>query len=278
MKLFLHALAASLFGLVFFGVLLFWPAGTFNYWQAWVFIAIFTAVSSGPTMYWGLRKPEVLRRRMHAGPFAETRVAQNFATVGTIAMVVTVLVVSPLDHRFGWSQVPTPIVVIGDILVAVGLGIATMVVNQNSYAAATIRVEAEQPVISTGLCGLVRHPMYSGALMMMVGMPLALDSYWGLVTVLPGLAVLALRIVDEEKLLRQELAGYDEYTQKALPVGARRLVTVGGPPHDDEHRDHREPQHRVRNHRGVRPRQCHVDDVEDPARQMQHHQRRHDEA
>ncbi|MDT5185363.1 MAG: hypothetical protein QOJ20_4890 [Mycobacterium sp.] len=214
MKLFVQAVAASLFGLVFFGVFLFWPAGTFDYWQAWVFIAVFTAVSSGPTMYWGLRKPEVLRRRMHAGPIAETRGAQKIATVGTMATVIAALVVCALDHRFGWSQVPTPVVVIGDILVASGLGMATMVVNQNSYAAATIRVEAEQTVVSTGLYSLVRHPMYAGALIMMVGMPLALDSYWGLVTFLPGLAVLAFRIDDEEKMLRQELAGYHEYTQK----------------------------------------------------------------
>jgi protein-S-isoprenylcysteine O-methyltransferase Ste14 len=214
MKLFIQAVAASLFGMVFFGVLLFWPAGTFNYWQAWVFIAIFTAVSSGPTMYWGLRKPEVLRRRMHAGPIAETRTVQKIATVGTIAMVVAMVVVSALDHRFGWSQVPTPIVVAGDVLVAVGLCMATMAVNQNSFAAATIRVEADQPVISTGLYGVVRHPMYTGALIMMLGMPLALDSYWGLVTLAPGVAMLALRIVDEEKMLRQELAGYDEYTQQ----------------------------------------------------------------
>jgi protein-S-isoprenylcysteine O-methyltransferase Ste14 len=165
-------------------------------------------------MYWGLRKPQVLRRRMHAGPIAETRTVQKIATVGTIAMVVAVLVVSALDHRFGWSQVPTPIVVAGDVLVAVGLGMATMVVNQNSYAAATITVEADQPVISTDLYGVVRHPMYTGALIMMLGMPLALDSYWGLVTLAPGVAVLALRIVDEEKMRRQELGGYDEYTQQ----------------------------------------------------------------
>jgi protein-S-isoprenylcysteine O-methyltransferase Ste14 len=213
-KLFVQAATACLMALVFFGVFLFWPAGTFDYWQAWVFIAIFTAASSGPTMYWGLRKPEVLRRRMKAGPIAETRTVQKIATVGTIATVVAVLVVSALDHRFGWSQVPTPIVVVGDVLVAVGLGMATMVVNQNSYAAATITVEADQPVISTGLYGIVRHPMYAGAVIMMVVMPLALDSYWGLVTIVPGVAVLALRIADEEKMLRQELAGYDEYTRQ----------------------------------------------------------------
>jgi protein-S-isoprenylcysteine O-methyltransferase Ste14 len=214
MKLLLQAVAASLSGLMFFGLFLFWPAGTFNYWQAWVFIAIFTVVSSAPTIYWGMRKPEVLRRRMRSGPVAETRPAQKVATVGIVATVVAMSVVSALDHRFGWSQVPTPVVVIGDVLVVLGLALATMVVNQNSYAAATITVEADQPVVDTGLYGIVRHPMYAFALIMIVGMPLALDSYWGLVTVVPAVAVLVLRIIDEEKMLRQDLAGYDEYTQK----------------------------------------------------------------
>jgi len=214
MKLLLQAVAASLLGVVFFAVPLFWPAGTFNYWQAWLFIAVFATVSFGPSIYWALRRPDVLRRRMRSGPIAETRPAQKIATVGVIVTVLAVLVLSALDHRFGWSQVPTPVVIAGDILVAVGLGLSIFVVQQNSYAAATITVEAEQPVVSTGLYGLVRHPMYAGALIMMVGMPLALDSYWGLVTLVPGIAVLALRIVDEEKMLREELNGYDDYTQK----------------------------------------------------------------
>ena len=214
MKLLLQAVAASLFGLVFFGVFLFWPAGTFDYWQAWVFIAIFTVVSAGPSIYWGLRKPEVLRRRMRSGPLAETRPAQKLATVGIYVTMVAVLVISALDHRFGWSHVPTTIVVVGQILVAVGLFLSIMVVNQNNYAAATITVEAEQTVISTGLYGIVRHPMYAFATIMIIGMPLALDSYWGLVTVLPAFAVLAYRITDEEKALHAELAGYDEYTHK----------------------------------------------------------------
>jgi len=214
MKLLFQAVAASLFGLVLFGVLVFWPAGTFDYWQAWVFLAVFGAVSFGPSMYWALRRPEVLQRRMHAGPMAETRPAQKVATVGITATVVALLVVSALDHRFGWSQVPTPVVVVGDVLVAVGLGMAMMVVNQNNYAASTITVEADQPVISTGLYGIVRHPMYAFALIMIAGMPLALGSYWGMVTTVPAVAVLALRIDDEEKMLRQELTGYRDYTQK----------------------------------------------------------------
>jgi protein-S-isoprenylcysteine O-methyltransferase Ste14 len=214
MKTLLQAVAAGLIGVVFFAVLLFWPAGTFDYWQAWVFIAVFAAASFGSSVYSALRAPEVLHRRMHAGPIAETRTAQKIASVGTIAMVVAVLVISALDHRFGWSTVPMPIVVVGDILVAAGLGMAILVVNQNRYAAATITVEAEQTVVSTGLYGLVRHPMYAFALIMIAGMPLALDSYWGLVTLVPAVAVLAYRITDEEKMLRQELDGYSAYTQE----------------------------------------------------------------
>jgi protein-S-isoprenylcysteine O-methyltransferase Ste14 len=212
MKLLLQAAATSLFGLAFFGVLLFWPAGTFDYWQAWVFIAVFAVTSSGPTIYWGLRNPDVLRRRIRSGPTAETRPVQKVATVGISASVVAMLVVSALDHRFGWSQVPTPIVIAGDVLVGVGLGIATLVVGQNNYAAATVTVEAGQPVVDTGLYALVRHPMYASALVMLVGMPLALHSYWGLLILVPCIAMLVLRIGDEEKMLRQELAGYDEYT------------------------------------------------------------------
>jgi protein-S-isoprenylcysteine O-methyltransferase Ste14 len=124
------------------------------------------------------------------------------------------LVVSALDHRFGWSPVPTTVTVVGDILVAVGLGVAMLVIAQNGYAAANITVESGQTLVSTGLYGLVRHPMYSGSVIMMVGVPLALDSYWGLVFVIPALVALALRIRDEEELLQQQLSGYREYEQQ----------------------------------------------------------------
>lgn len=210
----LKAIASSVFGFVYFGVLLFLPAGTFNYWQAWVFIAVFTATTAGPSIYWAVKRPEVLRRRMNAGPLAEARPAQKIIVTGVYLLASAMFVVSALDHRFGWSQVPTVVVLIGNVLVAVGLGLAMLVVQQNSYAAANITVEADQQLVSTGLYGLVRHPMYFGALIMMIGTPLALDSYWGLVVLIPSLVVLAFRILDEEKALTQELTGYVDYTQK----------------------------------------------------------------
>jgi len=214
MKIVLQSLASVVFGLVFFGLALFWPAATFHYWQAWVFIVVFMFATMGPSIYLAVKMPDALQRRMKAGPFAETRPLQKLIMVGTILSVAAVLVVSAFDHRFGWSNVPTPLVIAGNILVFLGLTITQFVIIQNNYAGATITVEADQQVVSTGLYGLVRHPMYAATLIMMLGTPLALDSYWGLLVVAPAVLILAVRIQDEEKMLREELDGYDAYTEK----------------------------------------------------------------
>ena len=214
MKTTLLMLWYAVFSIVFFGVLLFWPAGTFDYWQAWVFIAVFEVGTMIPTIYLAVKYPDAFRRRTRSGPLAESRMVQKLINVGIILTTVAAGVLSALDHRFGWSTVPTAVVVVGNVLVLVGLAVAEVVVIQNNYAAATITVEKEQPVVSTGLYGLVRHPMYVGALILVVGMPLALGSYWGLLTMIPGVLIFVARITDEEKALRQDLAGYDEYTEK----------------------------------------------------------------
>lgn len=214
MKIALQATASIVFSAVFFGLLLFWPAGGFDYWQAWVFIAVFLVATMGPTIHLALKYPEAYARRLHSGPLNETRLAQKLINVGIIATVVAVTVVSALDHRFGWSSVPTAVVVVGNVFVAAGIGIAELVIMQNNYAAATITVEADQPLVSTGLYGLVRHPMYVGALIMTLATPLALGSYWALVLVIPGVLVFVARIVDEEKALQEQLDGYREYMQK----------------------------------------------------------------
>lgn len=214
MKLIAQSVASAVFGVLFFAVLLFVPTGTLSYWQAWVFIAVFMVATLVPSGYLAVKNPAALRRRMHAGPFAETRPVQKIVICATVLTIVAVLIVSALDHRFGWSHVPTAAIIVGNVLVAVGLGIAQLVVIQNGYAAATITVESGQPVISTGLYSRVRHPMYVGALIMMIGTPLALDSYWGVLVLLPGVLALAVRILDEERMLTEQLAGYREYMQK----------------------------------------------------------------
>jgi protein-S-isoprenylcysteine O-methyltransferase Ste14 len=210
----LRAIASSIFGLGLLGFILFYPAGTFHYWQAWVFIAAFTAATIVPTIYLGRTNPAALRRRMRAGPRAESRTVQKFIITGAFVALFAMMVLSALDHRFGWSSVPPVVALIGDGLVMVGLGIAMLVVVQNSYAAATVTVETDQQVISSGLYGLVRHPMYVGNVVLMLGIPLALGSYWGLVMVLPGILVLVFRVLDEERTLVAELDGYRDYTQR----------------------------------------------------------------
>jgi len=214
MKTLVKGAVSAALGLVAFGLMLFLPAGTFHYWQAWVFLAVFAFYTWIPSVYLVRKNPAALERRMHAGPLAETRTLQQIVSTVVFICFPAMLVVSALDHRFGWSPVPTTVTVVGDILVAVGLGVAMLVVAQNGYAAANITIESGQTLVSTGLYGLVRHPMYSGSVIMMVGVPLALDSYWGLVFVIPALAALALRIRDEEELLQQQLSGYSEYEQQ----------------------------------------------------------------
>ncbi len=205
---------STILGLVGFGLTLFVPAGTTHYWQGWAFLAVFALSTWIPTVYLMRTNPAALERRMQAGPKAETRPLQRILiTVIFIAFPAT-FVISALDWRFGWSQVPAALSVIGDVLVAAGLGLAMLVIVQNSYAAANVRVESGQTLVSTGLYGLVRHPMYTGNVVLMLGIPLALGSYWGFLLLIPGMLVLVLRIRDEEELLTHELSGYRDYTQR----------------------------------------------------------------
>ncbi len=215
MKAIARVLALGLVELAVFGSVLFLLAGTFDYWQVWVFLVVFALSTWIPTVYLQRANPAAHERRKQAGPAAETRTVQKVLIGGWYASLAALIVISALDHRFGWSSVPSALCVIGDVLVAVGLGVTSLVVIQNSFAASTVRVEMGQTVASTGLYALVRHPMYTGNVITIVGFPLALGSYWGLVAVIPGLVALIVRIRDEEGLLIEQLDGYREYTQKA---------------------------------------------------------------
>lgn len=204
----------SAIGLTAFVLVLFVPAGTLHYWRGWAFLAVFSIVTLLPGLYLRRNDPAALERRTHAGPGAETRTVQKIVITATFVVSAALVVVSVLDYRFGWSRVPVGISVLGDVLVAGGLGLSLFVVVQNRYASANITVEDGQPLVSTGLYGFVRHPMYFGTVIMMVGIPLALGSYWGLLLVIPGVILLVVRIIDEEKMLTVELAGYRDYMQK----------------------------------------------------------------
>ena len=202
---------SSILGVLAFCVLLFVPAGTLSYWQGWAFIAVFLSVSLVPSLFLNRIDPAAVERRRKAGPTHETRAIQKLVMTGLSFCFAALLVVSGLDHRFGWSSMPAAVSILGDVMVVVGLGGAMLVVFQNRYAAATITLEADQPIVTTGLYGIVRHPMYSASVVMMIGMALALGSYWALLLVAAGSALLIVRIRDEEKLLSHDLPGYPEY-------------------------------------------------------------------
>lgn len=215
MKAVARVVGFGLVELAVFGVVLFALAGTFDFWQAWAFLVVFALSTWIPTIYLQRANPDAHQRRKHAGPGAETRTLQKVLIAGWYASLAAMVVVSALDHRFSWSSVPAAICVAGDVLVAVGLGVTSLVVIQNSFAASTVQVESDQKLVSTGLYGLVRHPMYTGNVLTIIGFPLALGSYWGLLPVIPGVVMLIVRIRDEEKLLVEELDGYREYALKA---------------------------------------------------------------
>jgi protein-S-isoprenylcysteine O-methyltransferase Ste14 len=214
MRTAVQAVITSVLGAVAFGLLIFLPAGTFAYWRGWAFIAVFAAATLIPSVYLAVTNPEALRRRMQAGPGAETRPLQKIVIAVAFLSMGAMIALSALDFRFGWSTVPVAVSVVGLVLVGAGLTIAMLVTIQNGYAAANVKVEDGQQLSSTGWYGFVRHPMYFGNVILMIGTPLALGSYWGLLVVIVGLAVLALRIIDEEALLTDQLAGYREYMQK----------------------------------------------------------------
>jgi protein-S-isoprenylcysteine O-methyltransferase Ste14 len=209
-----RAAITAAIGAFVFSLLVFVPAGTFDYWRGWAFIAVFAAATLIPSAYLAVTNPDALRRRMQAGPGAETRPLQKAIIAFAFLSMGAMIVVSALDFRFGWSTVPDAVSVVGLVLVGAGLTIAMLVTIQNGYAAANVKVEDGQQLSSTGWYGFVRHPMYFGNVILMIGIPLALGSYWGLLTVVAGLVMLALRISDEETLLTQELAGYGDYMQK----------------------------------------------------------------
>jgi protein-S-isoprenylcysteine O-methyltransferase Ste14 len=127
---------------------------------------------------------------------------------------VLLIVVPGFDRRWHWSSVPGWLAILANLLVVLGLLGTAVVLRQNAYAASTIRVEAEQPIASTGLYAIVRHPMYSAALLMLVFTPLALGSYWSLLLIVPMIGVLAWRLLDEERFLVRNLPGYAEYRER----------------------------------------------------------------
>lgn len=209
-----NTLTIFLTGAVVLGILLFMPAWTLNYWQAWVFIFVFQVCVNAIGVYLSIKDPALLERRKKVGPAAERSTVQQIIMSIALLGIISLLVFCSVTYRLRWFQVPAGVSIIGDGLVILGLYINFLVFKENSFGGATVQTFDAQQVISTGPYALVRHPMYAGVLVMMIGVPLALGSWGGLaflVLLLPGLVW---RILDEEKLLKKDLPGYADYTLK----------------------------------------------------------------
>jgi protein-S-isoprenylcysteine O-methyltransferase Ste14 len=203
--------------LITFAILLaclFIPAGTLDYWQAWVFLAVFGASTQALGVYFLAHDRKLVERRMNIGPVAEQRPAQKLISVLFIFGFIGFVVLPALDHRFGWSPVAPVVSVIACAMIVLSFLVFFSVMKSNSYAASTIQVEKGQRVVSTGPYAYVRHPMYSGALLLLAAMPFALGSWGSVLLLVPVFPVLVWRILDEELFLRENLPGYAEYMQR----------------------------------------------------------------
>ena len=194
-------------------IVFFAPAGTLDFRQAWAYLAFSAVATVALASYLRWKDPELLERRMRT-PVAEKDAGQAFLHVLAILVFAAAVVVSSLDRRFAWSEVPLYVEIAGFVLVALGYLIYFAVFRENTYAGATIDVVSGQEVISTGPYAIVRHPMYVGLLALLLGTPLALGSWWGLVTFAPMLLILNARIRFEERFLTRSLPGYTEFCRR----------------------------------------------------------------
>jgi len=210
----IKAFGGLLFLLVALGALLFIPAGTFAYWQAWVFLAVFGFCTLAVTIYLMKKDPALLERRVKAGPGAEKEQTQKIIQSVASLAFIGIFIVSALDHRYSWSAVPLYATIAGDVIVALGLIAVFLVFRENSFTSAVIEVGKGQKLISTGPYAIVRHPMYAGAFIMLLGVPPALDSWWGLLAVIPLILAIVSRLMHEEKFLVKNLHGYGQYMKK----------------------------------------------------------------
>jgi protein-S-isoprenylcysteine O-methyltransferase Ste14 len=195
------------------------PAGPAGDWRARVLAVVF-AIFGSPIIIYALTHPALLRRRLRSGPGFERDTSQKIIMTLLPVCLAALFVVIALDIRHGWSSVPTAVALAGDVLVAAGLLLVLLTFSANQFAAATVQVEAGQTVISTGPYARIRHPMYSGLLLLFAGASLAIGSWWGLAVFPPLLALFIWRLLNEERYLSSHLPGYKEYRERVT----RRLI------------------------------------------------------
>lgn len=211
MKLLINAAVKFLAGIALVGVLLFLPAGSFGYTNAWLFITLLFA----PMLLLGivlfLKSPELLAKRLDV---KEKQGAQKGVVVASGLLFLVGFIVAGLDFRFGWTRVPLWAVAVASVILLVAYALYGEIMRENAYLSRTIKVEEGQKVVDTGLYGIVRHPMYAVTVWLFLAIPIVLGSWWSFLCFLPYVAVIVVRIINEEKLLTQELEGYKDYKKR----------------------------------------------------------------
>ena len=210
-KLFFQALTKFILGLLTIGLLLFLPAGTLDFWQAWLFIGVLFVPMFFAGIVLMIRQPELLRKRLDA---KEQQQEQKWVVALSGLMFIAVFVVAGLNRRFGWYILPDWAVYIATAIFLVAYAMYAEVMRENVWLSRTVEVQENQQVVSTGLYGIVRHPMYAATLLLFLSMPLVLASLWSFVIMLIYIPIIALRIRNEEQVLERELKGYTEYKQR----------------------------------------------------------------
>jgi protein-S-isoprenylcysteine O-methyltransferase Ste14 len=195
-------------------LMLFVPAGSLRYWQAWIYWIVFSLAVTAITVHFMRADPALIERRLQAGPVAERNPRQKAIQTFAALFLCALLIGAGLDHRFAWSDIPVWLSLAADALVAAGLVVIFFVFRANSFASSIVEVTPGQRVISSGPYRFVRHPMYAGAAVTFIATPIALGSWWALVPA--GLLCLAMatRAIDEERELQRDLAGYAEYCSR----------------------------------------------------------------
>ena len=211
MKLLTEALAKFTCGLLMVGLLIFLPAGTLQYTYGWLLMGLLF----GPMLIAGFvmafKSPDFLKKRLDS----KEKQGTQKGVVGIAGlMFIAGFVVAGLDFRFGWSVVPTWVVITASVLLLASYGLYAEVMRENAYLSRTVKVEAGQTVVDTGMYGIVRHPMYAVTILLFLMIPLVLGSWYALIAFAFYPAVIVVRLKDEEELLTKELPGYAEYKQK----------------------------------------------------------------
>lgn len=208
------AFASLLRSLPVIAAIFFVPAWSLRFWEAWAYIAIMVTISIAIILYLARYDDALIGRRLKAGPTAEKEKSQKIIQTLTAVAGVILFLVPGFDFRWHWSDVPMALVVLGDIGVVAGYAIVFLVFRENTYASSIVEVAESQKVISTGPYAVVRHPMYVGAILIFLATPLALGSWWAFIPAVILSAIIAVRLVDEEKFLIARLPGYDDYRRQ----------------------------------------------------------------